>query len=39
ERNFLVSLAKKYQEKEEQAQQENIPECKKCQLRREQPLT
>ncbi|KLL04657.1 MAG: hypothetical protein MRERV_15c035 [Mycoplasmataceae bacterium RV_VA103A] len=39
ERNFLVSLAKKYQAKEEQAQQENIPECKKCQLRREQPLT
>ncbi|CAG8445158.1 18109_t:CDS:2 [Cetraspora pellucida] len=25
--------------KEEQAQQENIPECKKCQLRREQPST
>lgn len=36
EGDYLVSLAKKYKELQEQ---KNTPECKKCKLRREQPNT
>lgn len=39
ERDFLVPLAQKYKDIEEQNRKNNIPECKKCQLRREQPTT
>ena len=39
EKNFLIPLAKKYKEKEEQGRKDNLPECKKCKLRRERPTT
>ncbi|CAJ0829479.1 6289_t:CDS:2 [Entrophospora sp. SA101] len=34
-----IASSKKYKDIEEQNQKNNIPECKKCQLRREQPTT